>query len=330
MIQPHYFGQPISGNQTQNQTYGILATHCCVCRAALKDAKSVQLGVGPVCQARYGKATIETTPEMLRMALGLLAASPLPGELKLGVLQHKHDAQEVCNRLVYHASVNYNQKTVVLVVTPIIRALGYTVLADKLEVDRTKLSVRLLDTNEFEVKTPFNQNCRSDLRRIPGARWSIIPGKDRSGLWLVPATEREHLFLVLGYHYANESASTEQGVIQIAAKTWHDLWAFRNPPIPQQTVLPVALVSNSFGFVPNPVVPVVPVVAPVAVVKPVCRLEDRSDCVRVFTPFKVAFLVEIKKFKTRRWNGTDKCWEVPVADRQLVADLIANLYGETV
>lgn len=299
--------------QIANQRYGILASHCCICRLALVDAKSIQLGIGPVCEKKYAaKPTIETTPQMLMRALGLVAASPLPGEVKAEVIKHKHNARDVCNQLIYHASANYRDKVTVLAVSPIIRALGYTTLADKLEADRTRLTLRVMPDGNLDVRTPYSPSCYRDMRNVAGHRWLQKP---RGCNWIIPADKREHVMLVLGVHFGNEDASTEDGVIHIPRKTWIELRDFVNPPKPAMPL-----------FTP-----------PTAAANPVptkavagCQVVDKTDRVCVHTPYNMAYIIEIKKVAGRKWNATDKCWEVPLVAKSQVLDIIKTVYGVTI
>mgnify|MGYP003644810763 CR=1 FL=1 len=38
-----------------------LATRCCICNTALRDAKSVEMGIGPTCRKKYGFAAVYAT-----------------------------------------------------------------------------------------------------------------------------------------------------------------------------------------------------------------------------------------------------------------------------
>lgn len=297
--------------ETRTKTYGIVATHCCVCRLPLVDAKSVTLSIGPVCGARYGKATTATTPDMLKLALGLLAFSGLDPEVVAEVLRHKHDAQAVNNTLLKHASMNYDRKSIVLKVTPIMRALGYAMLADKLETDRTRLSIRkiatLLGDEVLEIKTPYHPVCARELSRIPGAKRTQKAGP-RSAATEVPLSRWDHALCVLGLYYGNEGIATDSGVTPVPPRRWSDLLAFAPPPAPMQAPM-----------VTSPVLPLDNV-----------RLEDSGAIVRVFTPFKVEFLTDIRLVKGRRWNGASKCWEIPAQEKAHVAGLLKTHYGVTV
>lgn len=180
----------------------ILATNCCICSRKLVDAKSVEFGIGPVCRRKYGKVDIETTPEMHKKALGALAVSGLAPHVIDAVLEHGNDARQVCNWLVYWASANYTDKKIVLACTPIIRTLGYTTLADKLEKDRATVRLTVVDDG-FEVYTPRDNQTIRGLRQIGG---EIVrhANSDRFKCWKVPTGSKRALSTLLGVSFGNE------------------------------------------------------------------------------------------------------------------------------
>ena len=180
----------------------LLATHCCVCWRPLVDAKSVEMGIGPVCRKKYGHPDILTTDEMRMRALGALAVSGLDSHVIDEVLARGNDARQVCNWLVYWASANYTDKKIVLGCTPIIRLLGYTSLADKLEQDRS--TVRLVvKADEIEVYFPWEDTTIQGLKMLNGVTLRD-PKTNRFKCWAVPPETRDSLAILLGVAFGNE------------------------------------------------------------------------------------------------------------------------------
>jgi len=123
----------------------VTASHCCVCRAHLTDAESVERGIGPVCSRRYYDPVHVPTEAQVMDTLGLLAVSNLPDHLIdafLTLVNNDHtNARKASNLLVYWASAHYADRDEVFKCCALIRSLGYTELADKLEVDRTEAMI---------------------------------------------------------------------------------------------------------------------------------------------------------------------------------------------
>ena len=104
----------------------ITATNCCVCRAHLTDAESVEHGIGPICSKKYYNPLHIPTTKMVQEALGLLQASDLPDNIVdafLKVVNNKRrNARKGSNILVYWASCNYQDRAEVFKCSKIIRA----------------------------------------------------------------------------------------------------------------------------------------------------------------------------------------------------------------
>jgi len=183
----------------------ILATNCCCCGRDLVDAKSVEMGIGPVCRKKYANPDIETTDEMRKRAIGALAISGLADHVIDAVLERKKDARKVCNMLVYWASANYTDKGIVLACTPVIRLLGYTTLADKLERDRSTVKLVVTDDDHVEVYCPRDDDTIRGLRGLNG---EIVRHEtsDRFKCWKVSAKRetKRSLAILLGVSFSNE------------------------------------------------------------------------------------------------------------------------------
>jgi hypothetical protein len=282
----------------------ILATNCCVCRRDLTDAKSVELGIGPICRKKYGSADIETTDEMRRRALGALATSGLEPHVIKAVLERGKDARAVCNWLVYWASANYTNKAVVLACTPIIRLLGYTTLADKLETDRSAVVLTTTDDGKWVlVKSPRCEMFMAGVRRL-GGRMVRHETSMRFKGWAVPsdAATKASLALLLGVSYPDEHCHANGETYVMAAASWKSFMA----SLPAKPA---------------------PKVAP-APPKATVTLEDKGRFFVLHTPYNPAFVAAIRNVRGRRYEGGDAN-SFPSARRDRVADLVQQHYGVT-
>jgi len=281
----------------------------------------VEHGIGPVCSARYYNPLFQPTEYAVKVALGLLAVSGLPDHIIdafLRQVDNNHvNARQGCNLLIYWASCNYQNWEEVFKCSAVIRALGYTELADKLEIDRTVASLRPTVAGQFlEVFVPDSFAFRHDLMRIAGIK--PLPDKDEETPtgqptgqqakrgskygWLVPASGKAHLDCVLGVYYGGDMACNETGVFQIPRRRRWDLDKFlpqQNAPAPTAKSRGIWLAVTTNGR----------------------RLE-------IHTPFLTAFKDALKNVippKDRSWTGHN--WEVDLRHRQTIEGLIRTHFG---
>lgn len=60
------------------------------------------------------------------------------------------------------------------------------------------------------------------------------------------------------------------------------------------------------------------------------RIErNENGMAKVFTPYNSEFVAKIKKIGGRKWNGAEKCWEVPETEIETVREYMMAVYGET-
>jgi len=116
----------------------LLASNCCVCARLLRDAKSVELGIGPVCRSRYGYD-----------------------------LDVSEDARVQANVLVYTVARTQEMSADQYVT---LLSLGFSVLANKLK-DRLlesagQVTVTTEGTRWLIVDAPYNADALPAWRRI--------------------------------------------------------------------------------------------------------------------------------------------------------------------
>jgi hypothetical protein len=316
----------------------ITATHCCVCRAPLTDALSIESSIGPICSRRYYNPQHTPTVDQVRHAIGKLVIAGLPDEVMDGCLALSHNdkanAREISNLLVKYASLHYNDRDEVLKCSGIMRALGYVELADKLELDRTVASV--MDKGDtLEVFIPDQWEIQQAIRQIPGCQPLMVEVEDDGPLlhdpnappreprkeqvkrgrrmgWTVPKVGLDHLMCLFGVFLPDELVSFDGGDLRkIAPRSRYDLYVFTHPK-------PVGAPVGVSAVTPKGVISLSP--------KSNGKLEVRS-------PFNRQFIDALKvavRYNDRRWDDVGKCWEVAIQHTALVKTLIATHYQVTI
>lgn len=300
----------------QRQIHRMVATNCCCCRHPLSDAESTELGIGPICSRKFYSPSHIPSREDVETALGLLATSGLPDFVLDDFLKFsdKGDARKASNVLVYHASCHYDDQTEVFKCSNIVRALGYTQLANKLETDRTSASVTLTE-GIIVAYLPSKAKMNPDFQRIPGCTMLVDPSDGEQAKqghkfgWTFPADQEDYLMTVLGIYLGGSLMCGTRGIRTIPKKRWQDAYKFRYPQAP-----PTLVVAP-------------PVVTPSA--KDKGWIVDKGMWLEVSTPYHLEFKEELKNsvpFQERSWMGS--YWSVKATNRTLVEDLIRRYFGE--
>lgn len=303
----------------------ITASNCCLCRRELTDASSVQNGIGPVCSRKYySDAYVPTEVEMLR-AKGSLAISELPDNVVDAVIAEidKGNARQACNILVYFASAVYDDREQVFRIAAIVRDFGYTLLADKLETDRTKVTLQKTQNDEGEdvirmeiAKEPYTlvrqlRNLGADRKQKQGRRYT----------WEVAFSSEnvQKVECLMGMHFGDKLAIVQDGflgqtsrkVVKVPKKTRYDYRRLQQAV--QQAPNSVVTTRSSgttytFGN---------------------ARIVDRGGkTVDFFSPFSSSWLSDMKaqvSYRKRRWNGS--CWMFDRSVLQTVKELAETHYG---
>lgn len=161
----------------------LVATHCCVCSRPLVDAKSVEMGIGPVCRKKYGFDMPVTD-----------------------------DVRKAANVLVYQIAAA-PQGLECLAKISEIRTLGFLVLADKLESRVAKVRVVVVE-GRVRLVTPYDADFVAEIRSIAGRKWH-----KQEKVWSFPLCARSELWSALRLHFSGATAVGPKGpfVIQQAA-----------------------------------------------------------------------------------------------------------------
>lgn len=158
----------------------LLASRCAVCSRSLRDAVSVELGIGPVCRERHGYDYGACTEEERQQA----------------------------NKLVHDCAVHVDDDEFRLIACAELRLLGFAKLATRIEfrgkdeAKRRKAAKNTVVIKEHKlpgihggwvkgllVSAPYNENANYAWRRIGGRKWmrehraNFIPSRCKQSLW---------------------------------------------------------------------------------------------------------------------------------------------------
>lgn len=121
----------------------MLATHCAVCARPLRDAKSVEIGVGPDCRKKYG-FDIEIDPEARTEANKIIHALAL------------HNGGQNPNPAYLPGAIAH------------VRELGLDHLAEVLADRLAPVKISKLENGRIGVDTPYSEEAVNALRNVPG------------------------------------------------------------------------------------------------------------------------------------------------------------------
>lgn len=305
--------------QTHDQwlnLHTITATHCCICRAALTDAVSVEKGIGPICGRKYYAIEHEITPAMVEVALGVIACSKLDNSVKLTAKHMKDRPREFCNILLKWASAHYDERAVVFDVADAVEALGFVELAAKLREDRTQVHVRpdATDPNRITVHTSNSFMFNRTVRRIPGCQ--TAPKVGRYEGFSVPKAHENVLMLVLAFNFGGKWATLMGKTGQLKSCGYYDV---------QQALDAL--------YRPAPKAPPVQMPLPVVTAPPKSQggiFREVGDKLEVFTPgYNGGFVADFKAllpYNKREWNPNRRCWTCPLSAKADVTLLVVKYF----
>jgi len=128
----------------------MVATYCAVCSKPLVDAKSVEMGLGPVCRRQYGfegsKATLD----------GAIAA-------------HDDLNRVEANKIVYQIALEQDGPFVAEGCNRL-REIGFVKLADRILKRTAPVSVAV-EGDRLVVTSAYDEAWVEAMRGMPGRRW---------------------------------------------------------------------------------------------------------------------------------------------------------------
>ena len=194
-----------------------VCTHCAHCGHLLKDAESVERGIGPVCSKKGyhedPKSSADATDAMIALSeypelVDWLNKKYVPGGVR-----------KLVNGLVRTASLN-RRTPVHAACTDAVEALGYKSLASLLR--ESIATVEITEPQDhagfYEIwikKSDFSWSWQTDLRKVPGYRW--VHGTGRQVRNLVPKTVNNRAWLaqIVVKHFDGLFVKTAKGSTKI-------------------------------------------------------------------------------------------------------------------
>ena len=193
----------------------LLATHCACCNRPLRDAVSVERGVGPDCAEKYGYAEAQGAADWAAVPSFLMT----PIEASFNAAATDLNAHKCANILVhYAATLSRNARGKVV---SALANLGFKTLALAVAKGAGEVVEVVLNGDRYNVRTPYSAEFVEYLKgaRI-GAAWdkTIVTGAKRPGAWTVPANDagRKGLFAVLKSTFAGATLVSAKGITTIA------------------------------------------------------------------------------------------------------------------
>lgn len=163
----------------------LLASHCACCNRPLVDAKSVELGIGPDCRAKYGFDL--AVPEVARIEANKIVHAV------------------ACKRVRIETGAAR------------LRVLGFEKLAARLEkrvrkqAEPKPVVTIEVDRGVFVVRTPYNPAHVARMQLVPGRRFDWDARADR-----VPVASKPALFAALRASFAGAVALGPKGLFVLA------------------------------------------------------------------------------------------------------------------
>ena len=159
-------------NATQGilSKWGVAVSQCACCGRTLTDGVSIERGVGPICSRKYYELPDSMEPDfgaaLVHMdrviELGCITEEMVHGtDGLMHLLCKKEDSRAVANLLSLACAANYGMSKV-FPITEMIHALGYQVLAKKIDENNGAIRIEKHGA-EFWIKTPYSPEMNHDL-----------------------------------------------------------------------------------------------------------------------------------------------------------------------
>lgn len=185
----------------------MLATRCAACGRPLRDATSVEAGMGPVCREKYDyEDALPVTDKVLgRVHAALLGVDDSSLRSKVKVAVNKDDSRRAANVLIHHIAIHQKDPAAMPAIR-VIKALGYDALADRIE-DRLKPKIEVKKVDDrIIVDSPYSEEYVEAVKRISGRKFDW---DDKT--WSVPVDKKRELWEALREGFEGELALGPKG-----------------------------------------------------------------------------------------------------------------------
>lgn len=185
----------------------LVATHCAACGRPLVDSTSVDYGIGPTCRKKYQyEDALAITKEVASNVRATLASVPDPDlQEKVEDAVDRDDSRRAANLLVHHIA-HHQKDPESMGAIRLIRALGYNVLADRIE-DRLKPKIQVSEEDgRIIADTPYDEKFVEAIRAIEGRKFDF-----ETKCWSVPVSQKRALWDALRAGFEGQVAQGPKG-----------------------------------------------------------------------------------------------------------------------
>ena len=169
----------------------MVATHCCLCQRPLVDAKSVEIGIGPVCRKKHGYLYINDLSD---------------------------DDRVKANKLIHAVAANQSDSALVVAHCTTLFEMGFAQVVQAVMRALATVKIAVTDqshshgANRYAVQTPYGIAAVDAMRAIPGRRWD---GKNKLNTF--PMDSGQKLYAMIQEHYEGKTAIGPKGPFVIKA-----------------------------------------------------------------------------------------------------------------
>jgi hypothetical protein len=297
----------LAGLPTTEKGEIMLVRSCSYCGKGLTDTASKNYGIGPVCRKMQNHVLAALIPANVPLARFSLAQLDTKGFTEKAVLtveglsqdftkSDNKDWRKSCARVEWLLSFGVSRKQRSALIS-VVEALGYLSLASLLSGHAAKGEATVsFEAGRLFVKGPRNKAGHTSLKAIKGRKYH--PADKR---WSVPSEAYEAFQTTMWKHWPKNTGLEES--------------------------LEAAKLFNIDAVEATKVVAEVPKVI----------VTKSGEVFKIASPYNKGFISELKhlvaeasNWKDRRWNPSEKVWEVAEAHKELVVTLVAKHYGEQV
>lgn len=227
-------GMPL--NEFFSGAYALTHSECCICSRPLRDAQSVEIGIGPICRKNYGYDNTPATDPNLVSIIGHLTYAKIDADVMKYVLANKGSVRMMANILIAYCThlMGLKQGAKILDITPAIRELGFDTLASKLEKDRTNHKFFAMANGMTFFRTTRN-SVANDLHRYLGVSAEKVKGYKGKGFVLDQSQAEVAEYLLAG----EIGGSTELVFINGGAAVLKAQPTYKVPPAIANYVAPI-------------------------------------------------------------------------------------------
>lgn len=259
----------------------------------------MEVGIGPICRKLDNVLLAKLIPadvETARTAISRVLIGELPEGTRntfVNVLEDlkigTDDWRKTVKRIEWIMSWSPSRLDQELLIG-VVRALGYWGLAALLSGEAaTGLATVTFEGGRLFLRGPRTKAGKEAIKLISGRKFHPATDGNKAA-WSVPASSAKAFRETVVTHWPNFTG-LDESISQVAAQTVSALTA-----LPVTSVTPLS-----------------------------------SGWVQVKTPYNAGFVTDVKNlpYRSRRWNGETRVWEVESQFLPQVTELVSKYYGVT-